>query len=62
MEEIVYNLIREIQERKSGNGLAPTHVLRIELEVEVSKALNKLYEQGRIKVGKSLNDKWISVA
>lgn len=61
MEEALYNLIKNIQERKSNNGLAPTHVLRVEIDIAVSNALNKLYSEGKISVGRTLNDKWIAV-
>lgn len=62
MEEVLYNLIKHIQERKTNSGVAPAHVLKIEIDTEVNKALNNLYKDGKIRIGRTLNDKWISVA
>lgn len=62
MEEALFKLIGIIADRKAALGIVPTHALRSEIEQEVSKALNQLYTDGRIKVGKTLNSKWISHA
>jgi hypothetical protein len=61
MEEILYQLIKDISERKSMEGIAPTHVMKIDIDRLVANSLNNLHKQGRIKVGRTINDKWISI-
>ena len=59
MEEALLKTIREITARKESEGTAPTYTTRLELERAVSDALNRLYANGEIQVGRTANDKWI---
>lgn len=47
------------QEREQGKK-HPAFVLRIDFIKRVNAALNRLYKEGRISVGDTLNDKYLS--
>lgn len=59
MEEQLLILIQNIQDRKTASGIAPVHVLRSEIDKAISASLNAMYEDRKINVGRTLNDKWI---
>lgn len=61
MEQALLELICRIVEEKKQSGAFPEYVLSKEVYDEVSKSLNSLYSQGKIKVGKTLNYKWIVI-
>jgi len=65
MEEVLLEIINRIAENKRLSCVSPTYSQRIELDrevlKEVSKGLNQLYADGKIKVGNTLNDKWIEL-
>lgn len=50
---------RMIQARRDAHRI-PEHVLYRELLTHVSSALNTLYKDGSIKVGLTINDKYIT--
>jgi 6,7-dimethyl-8-ribityllumazine synthase len=59
-------VIKQIEISKKRILKHPTHVLFIELmfhtKIEkklLKKALNELFRNGKIEVGRTLNDKWI---
>jgi len=64
-------IINKLEEENKRNKIAPSHVLFIPLlseciklgitKEELSAELNKLYKNGKIKVGRTINDKHISV-
>ena len=47
------------EEEKRAAGIAPAHTLRRELARRIDASLNRLYAAGRIKVGDTVNDKYI---
>ena len=47
------------QEREQEHK-SPVFVLRIDFMRRVNDALNRLYKEGKIRVGETLNDKYIS--
>ena len=61
MEEAILELISRMTEEKRLSCKFPTYVQRLEIDKMVSAALNKLYADGRIRVGKTANDKWIEI-
>lgn len=61
MEESLLEVISRIVENKKQSGVFPTYALSREVYSEVAKTLNKLYSEGKIKVGNTLNDKWIEI-
>ena len=61
MEEALLEVISRIVETKKQSGVFPTYALSREVYNEVAKTLNKLYSEGKIKVGNTLNDKWIEI-
>lgn len=61
MEEALINTITRIVENKRQSGIMPCHALKMEVFDEVTKGLNSLYLQRKIKVGNTLNDKWIEI-
>jgi len=62
MEDAILQTIREMIEAKRKAGKAPLLVTRMELDQELTRALNALYANGEIQVGKTANDKWIKIS
>lgn len=60
MEEALLDIIKLIENEKRDERREPHFALRMEVYARVNDALNNLYKQGRIKVGDTINDKWIS--
>ncbi len=58
-EAILAELQAMEQEREQENK-SPVFVLRIDFMRRVNDALNRLYKEGKIRVGETLNDKYIS--
>ncbi len=58
-EAILVELQAMEQEREQENK-SPVFVLRIDFMRRVNDALNRLYKEGKIRVGETLNDKYIS--
>lgn len=61
MEEELLKLLQKMKQSKLNARVEPSYVLRIDLNKEINKSLNKLYSDGRISVGETLNDKWIDI-
>lgn len=58
--EAVYREIARLEKAREDAHRIPDYVLRIELSHHLSSALNELYKAGRIKVGLTINDKYIT--
>lgn len=52
-------VINEIVQEKQSAGKYPTHATKRDVYEKVRQALNNLWAQGRIKVGDTINDRWI---
>lgn len=65
MKNFVYNLIQEMQQSKEQKKIEPTHVLGVDLlnrvNQEVKDALNQLYQEGKIGIDHTINNKAIFV-
>ena len=65
MKDFVYNLIQEMQQAKEEKKIEPTHVLDVDLlnrvNQEVKDALNELYQEGKIGIDHTINNKAIFV-
>ena len=59
IEEALMQVIREIVQEKQSARRFPTHATKMEIYEKVRQALNTLWAQGRIRVGDTINDKWI---
>ena len=62
-EEFAEALFAEIKRLEQGRIDAhrfPSYVLHTDIVQHVSSALNALYKAGRIKVGRTLNNKYIT--
>lgn len=59
MEEALMQVIREIVQEKQSARKFPTHATKRDVYDKVRQALNTLWAQGRIKVGDTINDRWI---
>jgi hypothetical protein len=60
MKDVLFELIKSLEEKKKADKTYPYHVMRQEVYAAVADALNDLYKEGRISVGVSLNDKWVT--
>lgn len=61
MEDALLEVIRRIVEDKRKSDIFPDYALSKEVYEEVGRSLNNLYAQGKIKVGQTLNYKWIEI-
>lgn len=59
--EAVFEELARLQEAKHAATRVPEHTLYRELGAHLSAALNSLYKQGRIRVGDTVNDKYIII-
>lgn len=59
--EAVFEELARLQEAKHAANRVPEHTLYRELGAHLSAALNSLYKQGRIRVGDTVNDKYIII-
>lgn len=67
----IIEIINKMEQLKKQNNVTPSHVLFIPLSIEcckhgfskekLSDELNKLYKAGKVKVGQTINDKYITV-
>lgn len=59
----IYELIKKAKADKQERGGAPSYVVLSELQSivleELRKELNSLYSQGKIRVGETLNSKYV---
>lgn len=59
-KEAVFREIQALEQARVEANRIPDYVLRIEFQNHLSAALNALYKEGRIKVGLTINDKYIT--
>lgn len=59
-KEAVFREIQALEHARVDAHRSPDYVLRIEFQQHLSAALNVLYKEGRIKVGLTINDKYIT--
>ncbi|MFB5946108.1 hypothetical protein [Albibacterium profundi] len=61
MEEALLNFISLAIEEDKAQGKYPEHLTRMDLSKKMDKVLNTLFKEGKINVGETLNDKYITV-
>ncbi|MDM8159055.1 hypothetical protein QUH73_04395 [Labilibaculum sp. K2S] len=65
MKQIVLENLERITKEKILGKQFPTHVMYLELKAElgsqIGKALRELLNEGKIKAGNTLNDKFIEL-
>lgn len=61
MEEAIMEFIRSRTKQLRDQNRHPDHVLYREVIAEVNMALNSLHNQGKIKGGPTMNDKYIKL-
>lgn len=61
MEELLLEFLKKGTEERKANGTFPFNLSRMELNRKIDQSLNSLYKQGKIKVGDTINDKYIEV-
>lgn len=59
-EEAIFAEIQAMEQEREQAHKSPVFVPRLDFMKRVSAALNSLYKQGKIRVGDTLNDKYIS--
>lgn len=59
-KEAVFREIQALEQARVEANRIPDYVLRIEFQNHLSATLNALYKEGRIKVGLTINDKYIT--
>lgn len=60
LSEAIFRTISAIEREKEAAGKMPSHAMYEDLTAKVHDALNALYSQGRIKVGRTINSKYIT--
>lgn len=58
--EALFAEIKRLEQERIDAHRFPNYVLHTDIVQHVSSTLNALYKAGRIKVGRSLNDKYIT--
>ncbi len=55
--------LKQIKSDKESKGLFPTHIMITEIEMteEVRAELNRLYKEGKIRKGETINSHFIEV-
>ena len=61
MDDYLLNFIQCLQTAKETAKIEPSHICRIELGKEINNSLNRLFKAKKIKVGDTINDKYIYV-
>ncbi|WP_138481587.1 hypothetical protein [Dyadobacter bucti] len=61
MDDLVLQIINACIQQRKDSGLTPHHVTLINLDRSIKDSLNRLYSAGKIKVGDTINDKYIDV-
>lgn len=51
--------LKSIQQVREAQHIEPSHLLYVDAQKLLNDALNALYKQGAIKVGKTINGKYI---
>lgn len=59
-KEAVFRELQALEQARVDAHRFPDYVLQIEFVHHLSAALNALYKEGRIKVGLTINDKYIT--
>jgi len=59
MKEIVLELIKAMEAKKTAENIDPGHVTGMDLKQVIKVSLTELYREGRIKYGKTLNDYYV---
>ena len=59
-KEAVFREIQALEQARVEANRLPDYVLQVELLHHLSSALNALYKEGRIIVGNTVNDKFIT--
>jgi hypothetical protein len=60
-ENALLKELANMQKEREAQNITPTHLLYVDVKNRLNSALNALYEEKKIKVGKTINDKYISV-
>lgn len=60
LSEAIFRTISAIEREKEAAGKMPSNAMYEDLTAKVHGALNALYSQGRIKVGRTINSKYIT--
>lgn len=60
LSEAIFRTIAAIEREKEADGKMPAHAIYEDLISKMRDALNRLYSQGRIRVGNTINSKYIT--
>ena len=60
---ILLDQLKQITSEKRSKGIFPTHIMITEIEMtkEVRTELNRLYKEGKIRIGETINSHFIEV-
>lgn len=61
MDELVLQMLTMVSEEKKLAGIGPDHVTMSNLVDSIKQSLNHLYREKKIRVGDTLNDKYITI-
>lgn len=65
----LYEIIKILQQKKTDLRIYPDHILLTDLlrmynqaeKILIKQHLNKLFKEGKVEVGETINDKWIKI-
>ena len=61
IESIIMELLLELKSQKMLKNIHPPVVTKTELFNEIRAAVNSLHSQGKLKIGDTINDKYIEI-
>ena len=59
MKLLVLALIKAMENKKKEENISPSHVTMSEINQVIKQSLRELYNEGKIKTGKTLNDHYV---
>lgn len=60
-EDLVLELLKDIEKEKETNGVAPSYATLNGVVKAVEESLRELWRQKKIKLGDTINDKYIKI-
>lgn len=61
MDELVLQMVELMIQKRKDEGIAPAVATMVEMNRQIKDSLNRLYKAGKVHVGDTINDKYITV-
>lgn len=61
MDDLILQLLNRVKDEKKAAGVGPDLVTLGNINNSIKQSLNRLFKAGKIKVGDTMNDKYITI-